>query len=391
MRSHEAASSSPVSEPVLDWPAPCDLSDLDERHQELHRRITDADPAALPAILEEAARRCRSDDPASIRVYAAALLLADDPHQAVGVLHHLAGQQPADVPTRIDLARADIAVGFIEDAAAQLTTAAELAAGQPGISAEIRRRHDELAGWQRWAAAHVRFHELRAAAFRERAGAGLNDPDEQAALAYSLLLLQGQHRDPAALIGEAIEVLEATRRIAPRHERTLELLTAAYLQGGRDEQWHRALRELEEVAPHSQLVERMGQLGPATDRSAEGQRDFLGVLVQRAGAGDAEAFDQLRAKYRRNPEDVSVACALMLVEAMAGDLEFALRMADHFAAEPEPGHTLHFHLAQVYAAAGRLADVERHLDLADRTADTPADHADVAALREMLEANRSRE
>src|SRR5690348_12357341 len=114
MRSEEAENLSSLGEPVLDWPVPCDLADLDEQYQQLFERIAESDPAALAATLDQVAALCRSGDPTTIRVYAAGLLVADRPHQAVSVLHRLAEMLPTDVPTRVDLARADIAAGFAD-------------------------------------------------------------------------------------------------------------------------------------------------------------------------------------------------------------------------------------------------------------------------------------
>ncbi|MFG1990795.1 tetratricopeptide repeat protein [Actinoplanes sp. NPDC048988] len=375
MRSEELSS---LNEPVLDWPVPCDLADLDERYQRLYVRIAESDPALLAATLDDVAAQCRSGDPATIRVYAAGLLAADRPHQAVSVLHRLTETHPDDVPARVDLARADIAVGFLDDAAAQLTTAAGLAGELPGARHEIRRRIDGLAAWRRWMTLHLRFHELRVAAFRERAEAGSAGADPQAARAYSLLLLERND--------EATAVLETARRAAPRHERTLELLTMAYLHAGRTEDWHRALRELEQVAPHSQVVE---LLGDQRDRDVEvfdrDQNDLLQVLTQRALSGDAEAIETLRGQCRRNPGDRTRANLLMFAEMAHGDLDAAVRLADQLAALDDPGHSLHYNMAQVYWRAGRLADARRQLDLADRTAADAQDRAEAARLRASLE------
>lgn len=306
------------------------------------------------------------------------------PAEAVSVLHGLVQRRPDDVTARVDLARSDIDAGLVDDALRQLIIAGDKSVSDATIAELIRRRIGELREWIRWRDTHLRFHQMRIAALRERLGVGLATLDERAALAYLLLFAQRSSGD--AELQEAIAVLKAARRSDGCHVRTLELLSHAYnSRETTDEEWHELLRQLEEVAPHSTILQIAGDIG--ADESADfaaDHRDLLQVLVERACNGDVEAAQELRKSYRRNPTDSGRVSGLMFVEAALGDQATALRLADELATHPALSLSSHFNLAQVYWHGGRTDEAYRHLDLADASAADDQERSEVAELRAAL-------
>jgi tetratricopeptide (TPR) repeat protein len=375
-----------MTQPALNWSIPWDADSLDSGLTAMLALAGGDDSGAASGVLAELERRAReTGDPDQVRLFAAALVRAWQTDRAVAVLDRLVAGSPGYLPARIDLATAEVAAGLADDALRQLLDAAAGSGGTERSDGLLEQRIAELREWLRWRDDQYRWLRLQAGALRERLANGPADVTDHAALARSLLAL-GQASDTDAEVMEAIAVLEAAVQRYGDDVPTLELLIAARLRHGETgERWHDMLRTLERLAPHSKILEVVGQIESAeTATLTDGRSELVQAVIDRAWNGDPAAMVELRRLYQRNPRDPHCTNGLMFAEILQGDRNVALALADRLAALPDLKHGHHFNLAQVYWRTGRRPDAEHHLELAVATAADDEERHDVLQLRERL-------
>jgi tetratricopeptide (TPR) repeat protein len=381
-----------MAEPVLDWLMPCDVARWDPAMQRAYRTVGQAGDQ-LPAVLAELSRLARTGDPALVRLYATALVYARQPQRATRVLIDLAAARPDDPLPCVDLATAHFEAREPGDAAQALAAAAERSTERHtdrAIAEMVEHRVAQLRRWQDWSDAYRHHQVLRAAAMRERIEVGVSTMDDRRALGSSLLSLcrTSGVGDTAAELDEAIAVLEEAHALDPRHVPVLELLVLGNGLAGRVDAYHRALRDLERLAPHSRILDPAGGAGPARDAERtvlSEQYERIDMLTAKALKRDERAMAELRTLYRRHPTNRSYVCPLLIAEMVFGNWAEVRRRADELAAQPDLGHVEHFHLAQAYWFTSQRDLGRFHIDRAAASATSDDARRDVAELRARLE------
>ncbi|MFC7266032.1 tetratricopeptide repeat protein [Streptomyces lutosisoli] len=346
--------------------------------------------ATLPAternaLLAEFAAAAESGGTREAHLLALALGALGHHESAISVLRTLLDGHPDLLSARLNLAVLFQLIDLPAVALEELErVVADAEAGPLKTLAGDRLRH--LRDWQAAESARIRFQQVRLAALRERDQYGESGAADLHDLGSLLLTLAGEPSSPVSL-PEAVTVLERARAAAPENPQVLEKLTVAYSVTGRDDEASAVLRTLEEIAPHSPELDRARLSGPsAAATRAFGLRKLLLLdEVARSGGPSPATVEAIRELVKKLPDSPDYKAMLMFSVWVSGDLEEALRLADELTLIEDIPHNIHFNVAQVYWAAGRREEAERHLSAAEETALDDSDRADVTALRELLE------
>jgi tetratricopeptide (TPR) repeat protein len=344
------------------------------------------------------AGKARADGPTGWNVYAALLGESGRHTEAQRELEALVARHPDHVEAWLNLASAHFYQGRLQEALDTLERCPDVS-GAPG-SHLVGSRTEGLRTYMSFRTRDRELLELRVAALRERAAAGTARDGDTAALARALGTLWGEHR--AAPAEEVAEAAREAHTARPADVTMLELLVRALhaLRGqsrrpqpedGEAEEFDKALRKLERLAPHSRLLEALRSV-PLTEpeQATPGEEAWTLVneLISRAMLGDAQAADGVRRLTERFPEEPSFRMVLMMLamrDGLAdGDLTKAVALAEGLAAEPDERHETHFNLGQVYWYAGSRERAFDHLRRAYELARDDQERDDVVQVVRML-------
>ncbi|WP_107481961.1 tetratricopeptide repeat protein [Streptomyces sp. JHA26] len=337
-----------------------------------------ASEAEQEQALQQLAEAAGSTDPEARNRYAAALLTLGRTDEAERVWHALLAERPRLAVAWLNLATCHLTRGRLDECA-QALQACRNRTRRGTVERQLAERRTAELGKARDAASRqTRLLELRAAALRERVGLGLSRPGDHKQLARTLYALT--HVPGSDVTGR--DVLDAARRAheeAPEDPETLETFILGLLHGGSDDELSDALRALERVAPHSQVLTMTRDLSvdPRTRADADAYHTHMRDVARRALAGDRAAEDELRLTIQKFPQNFQYRVDLLFAVHNRGDRVETRRLVDELAAEPSADHFVHFHIAQFYWFLGEHERGRRHFALAYETAATEEDREDV--------------
>lgn len=366
------------------------IVDEDDPAEKQIAEALDAVPADRVAdFMRTLAERAQSGGPEAVDHYALALAFSGEAHRAVPLWERLVRSGRLRPLARLNLAGAYVALQRVESAAATLRDCEQ----DPGVEAAVRfeagRRLAELDAARERMAQERRMFELRIAALRERLALGVAGPGDLLDLAR---LLGAMMSVPDADV-DADQVLAAARDAhdaAPQDAGPLELLAGLLIARGETAELVSVLLKLEEVAPHSVVLEearRVFRGDPDYEAEVSEYLQRTMDLVVRTGSGDQDAEAVIRERLRRFPANLEYRVALMMGARARLEWPEALRMADELAAGYDGTHFVHFHVSQVYWHAGRRDTARRHFVRAVQTAAGDRDREDVYEMMRILGAS----
>ncbi|MFG2917413.1 tetratricopeptide repeat protein [Kitasatospora sp. NPDC048298] len=280
--------------------------------------------------------------PGDLHALASVYLLTGQFAEAVPLLEVVADMGPEDPAVRCDLASAYVLIGSVDRAARELE---RILAVHPGcVPAESQLA--EARAWLEWHEAGVGFLRQQVGLLSGLAADATAGPTEHLALARVLYQLAAVPRSGVDW-PDVVSVLERAHHLDRGHEQVLELLVAAAHNAGVEGPWRSALLELERVAPGSEHLDHWRSAPPAVEPNPD---RLLAV------ATDPEevhgAVRELRALYRRSPNNLDALRCVVQAEVGLGNVAEALWLAESLAAVEGLDFYGHGALAMVYGLIG---------------------------------------
>lgn len=346
---------------------------------ELAQELPALAPGPAEQRLADLRERAARGDPAHLRRYALALSVRGHPELAAREWEDLTRLQPSSLPLWFNLATARLLCNRPAGAADALRRAREAFAHDPAVVAQVDARARELQVARDRVAQELRLQELQAAALRERLAAGCGEPGDRLRLARLLASLM-YSSGGSVTVDETLAAARAAHAEAPSAPAALELLVAVLTQAQLFEEQAEALRKLEAVAPHSEVltgVREVSRPNPSFEADVAARRSRTRDLLGRAIEGDPEAEGEIRDRLRQYPDAPEYRIGLIMALDSRGERAEALRMARALAAARDGDHYVHFHLTQFYWHLGDPGEARRHCVRALQTAPNVRDREEV--------------
>ncbi|TYB45372.1 tetratricopeptide repeat protein [Actinomadura chibensis] len=351
----------------------------DEARKSAVSQITVVPRAKAAETLAEFAREAADGDAGAANCHGVCLGALGRTEEAIAAFRAALAAHPRSFMARFNLAKCCFESGQLRLAMRELRTAEEHAEGTV-YQRLIRQVSRGLTSWVEDRTRQAAFLRLRTAMLRERVDRGIAEPGDALGLGRALIELSAEHGDETPP-GEVVAVLERAHEEDPSDAAALELLAGALAMGGPSERLTEVFRELEAVAPHSSLLERIRSAATAGPRPVDQAR--IQRLTQDAigdGPEAAAAVDDLRDLSRAAPNDLNLRLVLMMaVTTRDGGLPEALDLAERLVADSD-SHTTHFNVAQVHWANGDVERAQHHVRRAFDLASDDGERQDVMNL-----------
>ena len=197
-----------------------------------------------------------------------------------------------------------------------------------------------------------------------------------------LLFLEGQVTGNQQLLAEATVLLERGTATYPKEVALLEHLVLCYLRHDPDGRREAALKCLERLDPHSEMLAIIKGLDDRQfNKHVDDMRHMTKALLKAVCEGKGEQRRAALADLARISEAFPSNSSYRLMYAFAlmaeSEMEKAREQAEHIARHEEPSHSFHFNLGQIFWISGDTERGRHHLELALRYAETDQDREDV--------------
>lgn len=207
-----------------------------------------------------------------------------------------------------------------------------------------------------------------------------------------LLLRRGRLTGEADMQACAATTLEDGHQRHPKDPTILELLIFCYLHHDAGERLDRALHELEQIDPESDLLNDLKRQRPEDSESVQRVAERVKGLLQQASTGNPPtrqaALKGLGAIVANAPTNTQYRLAYAF--ALVGNSEYskALENAMLLSQTSIESHAFHFNLGQIFWLSGDDVRGRFHLELSLRYAHTDEERKDVRDRIAYLEAER---
>ncbi|MFC6083692.1 tetratricopeptide repeat protein [Sphaerisporangium aureirubrum] len=329
-------------------------------------------------VLDGLAEQALGDDLSALNLYAAGLACAGYIDRAREVWGRVPEDAPEAIWAAINLATCQMRDGQFDATARMLLECQGRIEEGTALRQLIERRLGELG--EAWARRERerRLMELRSAAIRERIERGLVYLEELKDLVRIVGRLM-QIPDSGLTSRDVLAAAELVHASAPADPEGLEFLALGLLTCEEHDRIPEVLLELEQKAPHSQILAQLRKSRTEPDNK-KGVAKYLTSrkeAIDKATEGDLEAEAELRFGLQIFPNDVEARVALLFGAFNRGDLLETRHIADELAADSAAGYYTHVHVAQFYWHLGEHDAAKHHFLTAFRLAENEADRDSV--------------